>query len=591
MTSVFKRNIIIKNRGKTLISCFCFFYFIFSYHLSIGKISFSAGKKRSHFSLKQSNYKELRNDSLVPVVMRKYFSVINDSYYVFLVNVVSGTNTNAHVIYTAYKRIKENAPCNTIYFVLNDDGISEKNISIYFGDVLKIPFVDFIKKNTIINDSLYIAMGGEGPLSKLLYIKNNRLYFSEILKYSDPDKLLFPCDFLEVKFNERVLLDQTTTLHTKLNMFYYVNAKYLLQIADATNRVGLLNVNTGKLDFILNKTKLNAIDLYEKYVSKDSHKIKYAKDHAGWAKEYNRFDVPIYTASTQKNNIYIYFGIQVLEKIEKNEVIKFSNNDSMIIKAGEPIAKIYSFFATLDSQLNITKFYYIPDIDKKLLPGVNPTFEFFRVKGDTILTCNEYEDTTGFNQSIFHKFINKGVVLMKIDALKNNVNFTGMNPVPLVDDYFKKRNFFLTGILFDFFDESFVHYHSSPKIYNLNFGQVVASLSGTEDPEEKVWLNTFPEGYDSLHAHFNWEYFSSGALSKGKYYGFIFGNGGKKYIEIFGKDFNKLQRIPIDSYLPTGTVKIIMGEDGFFIFAYENHDYYLYKFTISNSNISNNNSR
>ncbi|OFY63601.1 MAG: hypothetical protein A3H98_06410 [Bacteroidetes bacterium RIFCSPLOWO2_02_FULL_36_8] len=575
-----------KNIGKTTLFCFCFFYFIFSCHLSIGKSSFKSRKKQNHLSQKLSIYKELGNDSLITKIMLNYFPDINDSYYVFLVNVRSGTNTNAHVIYTAYKRIKENSPCNSVYFVLNDEGISEKNISLFFGDVLKISFDDIIKKNTRINDSLYVAMGGEGPLSKLLYVKNNRLYFSEILKYSDPDKLLFPCDFLEVTFKEKVKLDQTTTLHTKLNMFYYVNSNYLLQIADATNRVGLLNVNTGKLDFIMNKTKLNAIDLYKEYVSKDPKKIKYANDHAGWVNEYNRFDVPIYTASVQKNNIYIYFGIQVLERVEKNEVLKFSTNDSMVIKVGEPIANNYAFIATLDSHLNIQKINYIYDIDRKLQPGVNPTFEFFLFKDDTVLTCNEFEDTSGFNQTIYSKFRNKGVVVMKLDALKKNIIYAGMKPVPSVDDYLEKGNFFLSGVLFEFFDESFVHYHSSPKIYNLNSGKVVTSLSGTEDTEEKKWLNTFPVGYDSLHTHFNWEYFSSNEINNGKYYGFIFGNGGKKYLEIFGKDFNKLQLIPIDSFLPNGTVKIIMGEDGFFVFVYENHDYYLYKFTLSISDQS-----
>ncbi len=514
-------------------------------------------------------------------IIKKNFQNIEDNYFIFIINPNNGSNTNGHVIYGVYNALKKSYSKLPIFYIVDKDGISDKTVGRYFLEVLKIPFNTEIQKRTKVSKELYNALSDE-LLSKLIYIYNGEVFYDMPFKFSDPERLNFPDNYVKLEFNKKIKINSEKYLNTNLNSLFPYKSN-ILQLADVNNRIGILNTKTGNYDYVFDRAQIKSMDIYLKYISKSKEKVPYAQKSEQWFIDNNRHQLNIYNAYTDNNDIYLVFGMQYLEPIEKTRKFSDGAGGFVTVNKGDTFAPGYLFLMKCAPNLKEKNIYRIEDEINGLEDIIYPVPDVtFFVKNNILYSFNE-GDSEVSEKLKKSQFYNKSIVRLEIpeDETENYVKFEGVASPPYVEDYEKKQGLLIDGSIFLWNDNIYCIFNTSPLIYNLNSYAPVSKLIG-RGASAKVQKDVIPiDLLDTTKMFINWNYLTSGSILNNKYYSFVFQHQEVTLLEIKDKNLVTKQVINID-YIP-GIRKgnIVLVDNFLYVFVFENDEFYLHKYSIS----------
>jgi len=518
------------------------------------------------------------NDSLnLHNLIAKNFNNIPNSYFVFLITSNISANSNANMVFLNYRSIINNFPCNKIYYIIDGRGLSHKNVNIFFTNVLKIPYDQNVKYNSIIDTKLYRNIQHNNILPLVFYIYQENIVYSSPFKLTSVGDIELPCDVAELSREDKIKVESENYINTNINSFYAVNNN-ILQLADISARVDIIDTKTGKYRYILDKSLIDPIKLYKEYVTKSKKDIQFAEKNAYLFKESNREVISLYSAFYDGVYIFINFGIHVMEMLKKDIKLDAGTGKPRIYKKGTPIGELYGFFIKCDTLLQIKDIYFVSEnFDKKASKIFYADLDVFHVKNDLIYGFNsgEIDLSEKLKRSNYY---NKGISIFSLEK-NNKLKFKGVAKAPLVDDFEQKSYTLILGDIFEWNNNLYVHYSTSPKFYDVNSGKEVGKLKGLGITEKKEHL--IENLLDTIKSETNWAYFSSGKIFSDKYYAVVYMNKDQHFLEIKDQKFKTIQIINLKEYGEKFPNCVLVGDYLYNYLHGDDGEFYFYKYKIN----------
>ncbi|CAN5508177.1 hypothetical protein BH10BAC1_BH10BAC1_08050 [soil metagenome] len=508
--------------------------------------------------------------------VRQFFQDLPENYFLFIINPNNGSNTNGHVIYLVYKEVKSRYPDVEIYYVVDKDGISEKTVALYFTQVLKLPFTELESKKTIVSKELYKQVGGSS-MSKLIYIYHKEPFYDKPFKYSHPNTLFFPKDILKIVDVEKIKLDSNKHLNTNLNDFINCGDK-IIQIADVNNRVAIINPVNGAYENVFDKSSLSPEFLYEKFITKSKTKINFMKNGMKWFDENNREQLPIYNAVWDNGTIYLFMGLQVLEKLNKEKLVSDGLNGQKKMLEGETIANLYHFVIQCDEKLNVVKVFPFKSFELKGVDFLDaaPDIAMY-CEGNSLYCFNSIE--CDITEEVVVSEYYKGISLYKF--VKDELIFDSIEKIPFVEEYDKKGNILVNGCIIAWNEHIFVIYNTSPFIYSHLYDRPVGKLHGFSDLENEVKRDSYTKNLlDETPIYITWEYIASSLVFNKSYFVIIYKHHGKPFLEIKNHRMITVQIIKLVNFPEFRQGNVVFLNEAFYVWSFENDDFFFYKYSL-----------
>lgn len=341
------------------------------------------------------------------------------SFYILKINPNIGSNTNGHTIHDAYNEIRTNSNCKKIFFVFPENDFQIEKIDDFFTQILNIPFDSTISKFCIVNQNIYDQYS-KSNLTEIIYFYNNKIYFQEILKYTNiNDFQNFPVDIINTGIfsNYTKTKIDSTYYHTKIDKYFSFNNQFF-QLSDINNRFSNIDFENGKIIKTLNIDSLNPKTLYETYCSPSKKNLECAEKMQGWFKEHNRQSIMINDCFFIEYDSSLLFSIsiQVYELLKNDIFVPGKNGELTVLKKNTPIAEAYTIFLKTDLDFNILNIFGISLPPKSIQKHIYPLhMESFYFSNDTLYVFNE-----PFNSSNYSKNKNN-IDAISYYILKNNI--------------------------------------------------------------------------------------------------------------------------------------------------------------------------
>lgn len=362
---------------------------------------------------------------------------------VMLINPNISSNSNAYLVHNAFKSLRKRYPELVIRFLFKNSGISSTELHRYLKELYKIDIVDDAHARAdLISESGYDSLS-TSALSELLVYQDDFLTYRTPLKFIDPDKVQI---YSKYKYEvEKPVVVSNEFIQTNLNQFWSFDSNTVLHLADAGNRLGILNLNTGKYSKIFELNKIDRSKLYDKFILPiNKNDLSYNHKDEEWFLETNRPSVLIYNASIDinKKNIYLVTGLHYKEQIvdpKANQVKRYG------LSKDDEIVNYYLFLIQLDFDLNIVNEVYIHDymgtfqndkIDIMAYPE-----SYFEIKDSSMYAINDVTVEPGYSSKLI-----KDKMFSKYEFQGNELkwsSFTGGYPFQDLD---KRSNLSLNTI-------------------------------------------------------------------------------------------------------------------------------------------------
>lgn len=529
---------------------------------------------------------------IIPNLIQANFQNVPSSYFIFVINPNNGSNTNGNVIFQAYSDLKLRYPEIPIYYIINNDGISEKNVQRYFEEVLKIPLSGSGNSMVKISGDLYKKCSRGNLLSVLEYVYNGSLYYASPFKVSYTPNISFPSNIVSVKFIKRVKISDKY-LNTNLNFLRPCGDK-ILQLADANNRLSILDPETGNYEATLDMSALDPMDIFAKYISSDKGSIDTAKKYNDWLKKNNRLVLPIYNMYFDGKDIYVYFGLQYAKTVDESFLMDVKDMGGSVtsLKKGDVYFASTTFIMKCNTKLKVEHIYkcQAPGGDTSTMVDPDMTAAFF-VEGNTIHAFNGASSYIGQETDSMKKspYYNKGICRYKFpeDEKSNDLIFDGVDSPPFVEGV-DKKTVYIDGNIFTWGHTLCAIYNTSPLIYALNQSAPIAKLHALGVAAPEIQEHYPNDLLDTSTLVFNWEFFTCASILNNKYEAFLYSYQQKiPLLELKDSKMHTVQVINLSELIPALTnpdyVKsnVVLMNDTIYVWIFEDGDFYLYSYQIS----------
>lgn len=355
----------------------------------------------------------------IPMINNPSQLVANPDYSgvhcVMLINPNVSSNSNAYLVHNAFKSLRKRYPELSIRFLFKNSGISSTELHRYLKELYKIDIVhDANASADLISEAGYDSLS-TSVLSELLVYQDDFLTYRTPLKFIDPDKVQI---YSKYKYEiEQPVAISNDFIQTNLNQFWSFDSNTVLHLADAGNRLGILNLNTAKYSQVFELNKIDRSKLYDKFILPiNKNVLSYNHKDEEWFLETNRPSVLIYNASIDidKKQIYLVTGLHYKEQIvdpKANQVKRYG------LSKDDEIVNYYLFLIQLDFDFNVINEIYIHEyagtfqndkIDIMAYPEM-----YFEVRDSIMYTINDVTVEAGYSlkqikDKMFSKYELKG---------------------------------------------------------------------------------------------------------------------------------------------------------------------------------------
>lgn len=534
-----------------------FYYFLFLFFFFLIKIS---AQQIDSLSL----FKDIKG------IFQK--ETIKKDFYVFLVNTSVGANTNGHTLLVSYKSIRAKSQKQPIFYILNEsENVNALQLNDYFEKILKIPNDD---KNVhkIIHKNIYEKYHQKN-LTEIIYVYNQRIFFQQTLKFFDLTNITnFPINIFELKEPTKIVLD-TAFLHIGMSKYFPIGNK-ILQMSEVDNRVCLINAQTGKIEKVLAHDKnLKALDLFQKYITKDKKAIKIAQENHKFFENSNRLDKVFYNAFLgSDNHIYISFSISIIiEQTKKEEKVDAGSGDKTDIKKGELFGNIYLFLLKCNHNLDIVEIYHTDQEEKKDMLWISPSLDDNMLcDGKTIYTFNIPQQY--LQDSVINPKYNYAV--SKLELGKNKAFFKEKIKPKMFENLYQAQNMTNHSTFFEWQNQKYVTIDFTPFMYELGKEEPIYKLKGIKNIPEKP--NYFPITMEDMNKIFiNYRIRKQGMIDE-NYMFTLYNYQDTPILEIIDKSFKLVQQILINN----NDFTLFFLNNAFYQTSNENGRYYLVRYAL-----------
>lgn len=371
------------------------------------------------------------HDSLFILHLRQKLPDFNwNSFFVIKAQTILSYYTNVPAIKRQISEIRKYQVCPNILMVWVDNGkVGDRQFKKYLSENYDINESSGIK--IIVSEELADYLGGKDfPNSQVYYFYKGKCIYQHDGKYDFIPEHPLPYDFLDIKFNKRIIFEDSTYLRTNQISFFPICDRLAIELADThQDRIRLTDLETGRVLRVFEHSQIDwpkvFADVYSRLKNlpdgaQSAEIIRKGMDFFNQIKRTPLMIDNVYVKSV--NCIYLIGDLSFPRTVQKKTYVPSEyKSDKIVIKKGEWVQESLTILIETDTTFTIKNLSFIPDFEqdvyfKKHL--IDPTSGVF-IDGDTALffayNHNSFKDKTyksffrrNVHKEFVHRFVREG---------------------------------------------------------------------------------------------------------------------------------------------------------------------------------------
>ncbi len=471
--------------------------------------------------------------------MQKLFPDVPDTYFIILANTSISINTAAPAIIMKINQILESQHCQHIYLVYGDDvGVGEKYFTTYLAENIFKYLKDHRSLPFIVDHEAYGAMGPR-PNPSLLFVNQQQLALRLDAKYDDLPAYL-PCQKMKLMPREEVVYIDKDSFQVNLLSYYYrLDDFRFIELSDFNNRMGILHVETGKFERVFDHQSLQGVDLYSRYISRDTADVTVAGFFDQYLHSVNRLSLNFEHVSVDaRKQLLVSGSTSIGVKAPKNLSYRDDvTGKKQVIRKGELVGMYFPFLLRMDSAFtfNVEEIYFYNPLED------NPKLE----KKHSFLP-NFFVADLGNNEIVSYcepkrpgKFKGSSPSFMTAQLYKNKIVPQKWLPARMPLDVLEKDYYLEYVRVFQRPDRhSFVLYQPDGRFFSLTENSVLGQLYDCCPAS----VETFPSYvYEDRPTQLRHYIFDANFIYNGQYFAVAFQNFDRTFLQLFSPDLKSIQ--------------------------------------------------